>query len=122
MCPPSDASKSKIEAVLKVRRLAARGAENACRLRSKQLFDSKPSSYTEEHFTLFARFKHALNTGTVRSAEPDPSARSGWRVNTWVKKGMLLGFRMGTVVDMSPDPARLPMFDKATWPVRKMGA
>ncbi len=87
----------------------------------EQLFDSKPSSYTDAHFTLFARFKHALNTGQVRSAEPDPSARSGWRVNTWVKKGLLLGFRMGTIVDMSPDPARLPMFDKATWPVRKMG-
>jgi 2,3,4,5-tetrahydropyridine-2,6-dicarboxylate N-succinyltransferase len=57
----------------------------------------------------------------VRSAEPDASARSGWRVNTWVKKGLLVGFRMGTVVDMSPDAARLPMFDKATWPVRKMG-
>jgi 2,3,4,5-tetrahydropyridine-2,6-dicarboxylate N-succinyltransferase len=85
------------------------------------LFDSKPSSYTEDHFALFARFKQALNTGMVRSAEPDASARSGWRVNTWVKKGLLLGFRMGTVVDMSPDSARLPMFDKATWPVRKMG-
>ena len=85
------------------------------------LFDSKPSSYTEDHFALFARFKQALNTGKVRSAEPDASARSGWRVNTSVKKGLLLGFRMGTVVDMSPDPVRLPMFDKATWPVRKMG-
>jgi 2,3,4,5-tetrahydropyridine-2-carboxylate N-succinyltransferase len=85
------------------------------------LFDSKPSSYSEAHFALFGRFKHALNTGKVRSAEPDVSAHSGWRVNTWVKKGLLVGFRMGTVVDMSPDAARLPMFDKATWPVRKMG-
>ncbi len=87
----------------------------------EELFDSKPSSYTEDQFALFARFKQALNTGKVRSAEPDASARSGWRVNTWVKKGLLLGFRMGTVVDMSPDSVRLPMFDKATWPVRKMG-
>jgi 2,3,4,5-tetrahydropyridine-2-carboxylate N-succinyltransferase len=85
------------------------------------LFDNKPSSYTDAHFNLFARFKHALNAGQVRSAEPDGSARSGWRVNTWVKKGLLVGFRMGTIVDMSPDPVRLPMFDKATWPVRKMG-
>jgi 2,3,4,5-tetrahydropyridine-2-carboxylate N-succinyltransferase len=87
----------------------------------EELFDSKPSSYSEAHFALFARFKQALNTGRVRSAEPDSSLRSGWRVNTWVKKGLLVGFRIGTVVDMSPDAARLPMFDKATWPVRKMG-
>lgn len=87
----------------------------------ESLFDNKPSTYTEAHFNLFSRFKHALNLGAVRSAEPDASARSGWRVNAWVKKGLLVGFRMGTIVDMSPDPVRLPMFDKATWPVRKMG-
>ncbi len=56
----------------------------------------------------------------MRSAEPDASAPSGWRVNTWVKKGILLGFRMGAVVDMSPDPARQPLFDKATWPVKRL--
>jgi 2,3,4,5-tetrahydropyridine-2,6-dicarboxylate N-succinyltransferase len=62
-----------------------------------------------------------LNQGEVRSAEPDPAARTGWRVNAWVKKGILLGFRMGVVVDMSPDPARLPMLDKSTWPVKRIG-
>ncbi len=84
------------------------------------LFEEKPATYTEEHFALFARFKQALNEGRVRSAEPDPSEPSGWRVNTWVKKGVLVGFRMGAVVDMSPDPIRLPMFDKATWPVKRL--
>ena len=87
----------------------------------ERLFDEKPSTYTEEHFGLFAQFKQALNAGTVRSAEPDPSTPTGWRVNTWVKKGILLGLRMGAVVNMSPDPVRLPMFDKATWPVKKLG-
>jgi 2,3,4,5-tetrahydropyridine-2-carboxylate N-succinyltransferase len=87
----------------------------------EKLFDERPSTFTEKHFALFARFKQALNEGTVRSAEPDASARSGWRVNIWVKKGILLGFRMGVVVDMSPDPARLPMFDKATFPVKRLG-
>ena len=84
------------------------------------LFEKKPGSYTEHDFELFARFKAALNKGTIRSAEPDASTPSGWRVNTWVKKGILAGFRMGSIVDMSPDPARLPMFDKATWPVRRL--
>jgi 2,3,4,5-tetrahydropyridine-2-carboxylate N-succinyltransferase len=86
------------------------------------LFDQKPSSYSEPHFALFARFKQALNAGEVRSAEPDPSAPSGWRVNAWVKKGLLLGFRMGAIVDMSIDPVRQPFFDKATWPVRRLTA
>ena len=91
------------------------------RTKIEKLFDEKPSTYTEEHFRLFAQFKEGLNAGTVRSAEPDASTRTGWHVNTWVKKGILLGMRMGTVVDMSPDPTRLPMFDKDTWPVKKLG-
>jgi len=83
------------------------------------LFDLKPSTYTEEHFALFQRFKQALNAGSIRSAEPDPGARSGWRVNAWVKKGVLLGFRMGTVVDMSANETRQPFLDKATFPVKR---
>ncbi|MEO8024942.1 MAG: 2,3,4,5-tetrahydropyridine-2,6-dicarboxylate N-succinyltransferase [Bryobacteraceae bacterium] len=86
----------------------------------ERLFDEKPAQYTEDQFALFARFKDALNRGEVRSAEPDASAKSGWRVNAWVKKGILLGFRMGAVVDMSTDPARLPFTDKATWPVKRV--
>lgn len=86
----------------------------------EQLFDEKPSTYTEDHQALFQRFKQALNEGRVRSAEPDASTSSGWRVNAWVKKGVLLGFRMGAVIDMSVDPVRQPMFDKATWPVKRL--
>jgi len=88
----------------------------------EKLFDEKPASYSEQHFALFARFKEALNQGLIRSAEPDASTRSGWRVNAWVKKGVLLGFRMGAVVDMSIDVARQPLFDKSTWPVKQLTA
>ncbi len=87
----------------------------------EKLFDEKPSVYTDAHFALFARFKQALNDGRIRSAEPDASAKSGWRVNTWVKKGVLIGFRMGSIVDMSPDATRQPMFDKSTWPAKRLG-
>jgi 2,3,4,5-tetrahydropyridine-2-carboxylate N-succinyltransferase len=83
------------------------------------LFDQKPPTYSEQHFALFARFKEALNSGTVRAAEPDVSTGTGWRVNAWVKKGILLGFRMGDIVDMSLDQGRRPFFDKATWPVKR---
>jgi 2,3,4,5-tetrahydropyridine-2-carboxylate N-succinyltransferase len=89
------------------------------RTKIEALFDEKPAAYTEEHFALFQKFKQALNSGAVRSAEPDASARSGWRVNAWVKKGVLLGFRMGAVVDMSVDAARQPFLDKATFPVKQ---
>lgn len=87
--------------------------------RIEELFDNKPSSYTSEHFQLFEEFKQALNTGKIRAAEPDASTKTGWRVNAWVKKGVLLGFRMGTIVDMSIDPARLPFLDKSTYPVKR---
>ena len=83
----------------------------------ERLFDELPAHYEEEHFWLFRDFKEALNRGEIRAAEPDPAAKTGWRVNAWVKKGILLGFRMGVIVDMSIDPARLPFLDKSTYPV-----
>lgn len=86
------------------------------------LFDNKPETYTEEHFGLFARFKAALNAGEIRAAEPNSSTPTGWRVNAWVKKGILVGFRLGQVVDLSVDPIRQPYFDKATYPVKQFTA
>jgi len=84
------------------------------------LFETPPSSYREEHFELFRSFKTALNRGEIRAAEPDAAAPTGWRANVWVKKGILLGFRMGAIVDMSIDARRQPFFDKSTYPVRSI--
>ena len=53
---------------------------------------------------------------------PTRASRSGWRANAWVKKGILLGFRMGAIVDMSIDAARQPFFDKSTYPVKRFAA
>ena len=86
----------------------------------EQLFDAKPTSYSDEHFRLFERFKRALNAGQIRAAEPDASTTTGWRVNTWVKKGILIGFRMGVTVDMSIDNVRQPWLDKSTFPVKRL--
>jgi 2,3,4,5-tetrahydropyridine-2,6-dicarboxylate N-succinyltransferase len=85
----------------------------------EQIFDTPPAQYTPEHFALFARFKEALNAGAIRAAEPDVEQSSGWRVNGWVKKGILIGFRMGSIVDMSIDDTRQPFFDKSTYPVHR---
>ncbi|MGC1615058.1 MAG: 2,3,4,5-tetrahydropyridine-2,6-dicarboxylate N-succinyltransferase [Candidatus Acidiferrum sp.] len=84
----------------------------------ERLFDEPPAQYIEDHFRLFREFKSALNRGELRAAEPDAASPTGWRVNAWVKKGILLGFRMGAVIDMSIDRARQPFVDKSTYPVR----
>jgi 2,3,4,5-tetrahydropyridine-2-carboxylate N-succinyltransferase len=83
------------------------------------LFDQPSAQFTENDQRLFRKFKVALNDGEIRAAEPDASSPSGWRVNSWVKKGILLGFRMGAIVDMSVDASRQPFFDKSTYPVKK---
>jgi 2,3,4,5-tetrahydropyridine-2-carboxylate N-succinyltransferase len=72
----------------------------------------------------FAGLRLALGAGEVRAAEPDRAAAAGWRVNTWVKQGILLGFRVGDIVDLSIDsPARgLPFYDKDTMPLKRPGA
>lgn len=84
------------------------------------LFDAPPATYREEHFELFRAFKTQLNRGEIRAAQSDPASRTGWRVNAWVKKGILLGFRMGAVIDMSVDAKRMPFLDKSTYPVRSV--
>lgn len=70
----------------------------------------------DEARSAFDELKSALEAGSVRSAEPDPSTETGWRVNTWVKQGILLGFRFGDLVDQS---AGLPFSDKDTQTVQR---
>lgn len=86
------------------------------------LFDNPPESYSEAHFRTFQAFKDALNSGAARAAEPDADAPTGWSVNGWVKKGILVGFRLGAIIDMSIDASRQPWMDKSTFPVKKLAA
>jgi 2,3,4,5-tetrahydropyridine-2-carboxylate N-succinyltransferase len=67
----------------------------------------------------FGQLRAELSSGQVRAAEPDTATATGWRVNTWVKKGILLGFRFGETVDMSADHGRWPFFDKDTLPLKR---
>jgi 2,3,4,5-tetrahydropyridine-2,6-dicarboxylate N-succinyltransferase len=71
---------------------------------------------------VFTRLRAALSAGDVRAAEPDGAAPSGWRVNAWVKQGILLGFRFGQVVDASADHGRWQFFDKDTLPLKRLDA
>jgi 2,3,4,5-tetrahydropyridine-2,6-dicarboxylate N-succinyltransferase len=86
----------------------------------ESLFDKPPERYSELHLQLFQQFKDGLNDGSIRAAEPDAASATGWRVNSWVKKGILLGFRMGTVVAMSHNGGGQAFFDKVTYPVKSV--
>ena len=64
---------------------------------------------------VFGEFLAELSSGRVRAAEK----RDGeWQVNVWVKQGILLGFRLGEITDMSAGSA-LSFVDKDTFPVRR---
>jgi len=65
---------------------------------------------------VFVEFRGALERGEIRSASPDSEAPNGWRVNVWVKQGILLGFRLGELTDASS--AGFSFVDKNTYPVR----
>ena len=70
---------------------------------------------------VFEELRQRMERGEVRAAEPDTDAELGWRVNGWVKRGILLGFRLGKMVDMSGEGA-LSFVDKATFPIRRFRA
>jgi len=71
----------------------------------------------------FLELRSALEVGALRSAEPDSASATGWRVNAWVKRGILLGFRLGALEEMSGKaPAgktALSFVDKGTYPARR---
>ena len=66
----------------------------------------------------FYELRNGLEAGTLRSAEPDYSLPLGWRVNAWVKRGILLGFRLGQMIEMGC-PDGFAFVDKATYPARR---
>ena len=76
------------------------------------------SEFTAADREVYEEFKSALRRGEIRSAEKDPSGN--WHANTWVKQGILLGFRMGKMVEMSQPTETFRFFDKDTFPLRPM--
>ncbi len=84
----------------------------------EDLFSRSDSSYGEDYFEAFSRLKAGLNDGSIRAAEPDANSPSGWKVNAWVKKGILVGFRIGQVVETSA--GALTFSDKHTFPLKTL--
>ncbi len=64
----------------------------------------------------FLTLRTALENGEIRSASPDANAPTGWRVNAWVKQGILLGFRLGALEALPS--GGLSFVDKHTYPVQ----
>ena len=65
----------------------------------------------------FFALRTALEKGELRSAEPDSASPTGWRVNAWVKQGILLGFRLGVLTELPGET--LSLVDKNTYPLRR---
>jgi 2,3,4,5-tetrahydropyridine-2-carboxylate N-succinyltransferase len=84
------------------------------------LFEQGASAAKEQARETFARLRAELSAGRVRAAEPDPSSPTGWRVNVWVKQGILVGLRWGDVVDVGVGKGRWPFLDKDTLPLKRL--
>jgi len=84
----------------------------------ERLFDIPTAQLPPEAGAIFQEFKSLLNTGAIRAAE---RTASGWQANAWVKQGILIGFRLGKLVDMSIN-AQFQFFDKDTYPLHKFTA
>ncbi|HEY3704379.1 MAG TPA: 2,3,4,5-tetrahydropyridine-2,6-dicarboxylate N-succinyltransferase [Terracidiphilus sp.] len=80
-------------------------------------FAAGPAAVTDPAaLHVFNEFRSALERGEIRSASPDPASPTAWKVNVWVKQGILLGFRLGVLEDL-PAPG-LSFVDKNTYPAR----
>jgi len=82
----------------------------------EQIYSRKPEELGKTELDLFEQFKSLLNSGEIRSAV---KVDGKWQVNQWVKKGILLGFRLGKLVDCSIDE-QFRFFDKSTYPLKKI--
>jgi 2,3,4,5-tetrahydropyridine-2,6-dicarboxylate N-succinyltransferase len=75
------------------------------------------SNFSSDDFAVFDQFKAELNCGAIRAAERDANGK--WQANTWVKRGILVGFRMGLIIEQTPAGAPLQFLDKNTYPIRR---
>ena len=76
------------------------------------------SEFSADDREIYEEFKSALRRGEIRSAEKDTDGT--WHANAWVKQGILLGFRMGKMIEMSKPTETFRFFDKDTFPLRPM--
>ena len=86
----------------------------------RQLAEQADGGGRQRARAAFERLREALSAGWARAAEPDPEAPTGWRVNAWVKQGILLGFRSGDIAPYPSPSADQPHLDKDTLPLKRL--
>jgi len=74
----------------------------------------------DEARAVFADFRAELSSGRIRAATPDSTSSTGWKVNSWVKKGILVGFRCGEITPFAGTDPLVPFFDKNTLPLKRL--
>lgn len=81
----------------------------------EQLWSKPVADWMATDDQILEDFLNQLDEGRIRSAEQDSSSPSGWRVNQWVKQGILCGFRRGSIISMGGQ-----FHDKSTYPLKQM--
>ena len=85
----------------------------------ERYFAAGPAAATDpQAMDAFLELRTALESGAIRAASPHPDAATGWRVNAWVKRGILLGFRLGALEEIAA--GAFSFVDKHTYPARRL--
>ncbi len=84
--------------------------------RIENLFSAQAKEFGQEYFDAFNELKEKLNRGEIRAAAKRDQT---WVVNQWVKKGILLGFRIGAITDASINE-QFTFYDKSTYPLKRI--
>jgi len=80
------------------------------------IYNSRNFKLNSDVEDIFYQFMQALNMGWIRIAE---KVENEWNINHWVKKGILLGFKIGKLVDISINE-NFVFYDKSTYPLKKI--
>ncbi len=82
----------------------------------EEFSQNKDSLKREDVLPVFDVFKQLLNAGEIRAAERDGAA---WKVNQWVKQGILLGFKFGAMHEIKLGSG-FNYYDKDTYPLKSL--
>src|SRR4051794_15218964 len=82
----------------------------------EELLDASPEVARRDGMSVVKQLREGLNRGEFRAAE---KTAEGWKTNVWVKRGILLAFKIGTIEDRSI-PSDFHFFDKDTLPGKSL--
>jgi 2,3,4,5-tetrahydropyridine-2-carboxylate N-succinyltransferase len=80
------------------------------------IYDSQDFELSSDVEKIFSQVIQSLNSGRIRIAE---KVDNEWKINHWVKKGILIGFKIGKLVDISIND-NFVFYDKSTYPLKKI--